>query len=126
MGVFEPFGLPGQVARLFALANLSMGVFNLLPAYPMDGGRVLRSVLAKFMGWMPASRLAIRVGRGFAWAFLAYGVARQEIGVLMTGIFLHVTLQNEQERLVALHWERTTGQPAPWAQGGDEPVPRLR
>ncbi|MBX2801973.1 MAG: site-2 protease family protein [Myxococcales bacterium] len=100
----------------FVLMNLLMGAFNLIPAFPMDGGRVLRSLLARRMGWLPASRLAVRIGRGFAWAFLALGVATMSWNWLVVGGFLHVALNAEYERLVALHWERSTGRPAPWTQ----------
>jgi Zn-dependent protease len=100
---------------ILALSNLLMGAFNLLPAFPMDGGRVMRALLAKRMGWMPASRLAVRVGRVFAWGFIVIGLFFLHSPTLpLVGIFLHVALNAEKERLVALNWERTTGRPPPW------------
>lgn len=105
----------GSVFALgFVWMNLGMGLFNLLPAFPMDGGRVLRATLARRMGFLPASRLAVRVGRVFAWAFLALGVGWKHPSLFLVGAFLHVALNAERERLVALHWERTTGRPPPW------------
>jgi len=86
--------------------NLMMGLFNLIPALPMDGGRVLRALLARRMGWVPASMLAIRIGRGFAWAFLVLGVAFFHPGLFMIGGFLHVALNAEKQRLVHMVWER--------------------
>lgn len=123
----EPFLLVNGVARAFAMANLSMGLFNLIPAFPMDGGRVLRSMLARVMGWHRASRLAVRIGRVFAWGFLAYGLIGQQWGMIAMGVFLHVALNQEHQRLVAQHWEQTTGRPAPWATSDDTAVvlPRL-
>jgi CBS domain-containing protein len=59
-----------------ALMNLVLGVFNLLPAFPMDGGRVFRSI-----AWMitrdynRATSIAAWTGRGFAWAGMAAGLA---------------------------------------------------
>jgi len=110
------------LALMFAMMNGAMGVFNLVPAYPMDGGRVLRALLAKRMGWLPASRTAVRIGRVFAWAFLAIGLffpgGPQWELVLLSG-FLHVALNAEHQRLVAMHWEATTGRPAPWTQGDE-------
>ncbi len=105
---------------VFALMNGAMGLFNLLPAYPMDGGRVLRAMLARRLGWMRASRLAVRVGRVFAWGFLVVGALKWQWELLLLSFFLHTALNAEHERLVAMHWEATTGRPAPWTQ--DDPA----
>jgi len=99
---------------VFAGLNLAMAVFNLLPAYPMDGGRVLRAYLARSMGMVPATRVAHRIGTGFAWAFIVVGVAWPWPSLLLVGAFLLVALRQEHQRMVAWNWERTTGRPAPW------------
>lgn len=102
------------VIMSFVASNLLMGLFNLIPAYPMDGGRVLRSLLAKWLGWDQASRMSIRIGRVFAWVFIGVGLSWQHVSLLMMGVFLHVALNAEKARLVARFWERTTGNPAWW------------
>jgi len=56
------------VSRLFAV-NVIMVLFNLVPAFPMDGGRVLRGVLAFRMPFAKATRIAARVGQVFAVVF---------------------------------------------------------
>ena len=71
-------GLPsaedGVVAWL-GYINLSLLVFNLLPALPLDGGRVLHSLLWYFKGDLAwATRIAADVGRGFGYLFIAGGV----------------------------------------------------
>lgn len=99
---------------LMVMLNAGMGLFNLIPAFPMDGGRVLRAVLARRMGFLPASRLAVQIGRGFAWVFTVVGIVQVWPSLLMVGLFLHVALQQEKERLVWMTWERATRRRPPW------------
>jgi Zn-dependent protease/CBS domain-containing protein len=72
-------GLPQAadgVASWLGYVNLSLLAFNLLPALPLDGGRVLRAALWYFRGdfaW--ATRIAATIGRGFGYLMIAAGVA---------------------------------------------------
>lgn len=113
-------GTSSTLVMAFVVTNLVMGVFNLIPAFPMDGGRVLRALLTKWMGFIPASRLSVRIGRVFAWAFLIGGVYWYNAGLLMVGAFLHVALNAEKARLIDLNWQRTTGSQPWWT---NEPPP---
>jgi len=61
--------LPGY----FVFINLAMGLFNLIPAFPMDGGRILRAYLARNREWVRATELAVRIGRFFAFAMMLAG-----------------------------------------------------
>jgi Zn-dependent protease/CBS domain-containing protein len=72
----------GVVLGYLATANAIVGVFNLVPAFPMDGGRILQAILwAITRDRMRATRIAGRVGMVFAWAMITYGV----VDVLVRG-----------------------------------------
>lgn len=51
---------------LFIIVNLMLGGFNLVPAFPMDGGRVLRAFLGRKGDWIGATEKAVKVGKVFA------------------------------------------------------------
>ena len=87
---------------MLTLINGVMGVFNLLPAFPMDGGRVLRASLSPLLGWWTASRWAIAVGRAFAVLFLAVGALTWSPNLLIVGGFLLFASGMERRRLRAL------------------------
>lgn len=65
---------PASLASMLLWANLVMGGFNLLPALPMDGGRVLRALLNLRMGPVPATRIAAAVAKLVAIAMFAYAL----------------------------------------------------
>lgn len=69
--------------------NLSLLAFNLLPAFPMDGGRVLRALLARRKGLVVGTRIAARIGQGFAILLGLFGLSYSPFLVLIAGfIFL--------------------------------------
>lgn len=57
---------PGDVVAAFIAINLMLGTFNLIPAFPMDGGRLLRAFLGRKMDWLSATEKAVRVGKTLA------------------------------------------------------------
>ena len=79
-------------------ANLWLGIFNLLPAYPMDGGRVLRAVFTRSMDPVSATRRAVSIGRGFAIAFMFAGWWNYWLSGI--GIFLFIAAQLEDRSAV--------------------------
>jgi Zn-dependent protease len=79
--------------------NLLMGLFNLVPALPMDGGRIFRAALASRFGSLRATRIAARVSRFFAVGFLIAGLYTQWWSLMIIGALLLFMVQNE-ERIV--------------------------
>jgi Zn-dependent protease/CBS domain-containing protein len=63
----------GLVEKL-AATNLFLALFNLVPAFPMDGGRVLRAALAMWLGKEKATRIAAVIGQAFAFALGFFGL----------------------------------------------------
>jgi Zn-dependent protease len=78
-------GTTGYVAAL----NLVLGIFNLLPGFPMDGGRILRSLLWAITGDVTrATRWASRVGVVMALLLVGYGLWRMIRGEFMAGLWM--------------------------------------
>jgi len=79
-------------------SNLWLAGFNLLPAYPMDGGRVLRAFFSRQMDQVSATRRAVSIGRGFGVAFLLAGYWNPWLAAI--GIFLFIAAQREDRTAV--------------------------
>ena len=62
-----------SVPGYFVAINLMMGLFNLIPAFPMDGGRILRAWLARQRNWVQATAQAVHIGRAFALGMIVFG-----------------------------------------------------
>lgn len=83
------FSSPGSGLLVnLMIANLALVVFNLLPAFPMDGGRVLRSLLAMRLPYLRATEIAARVGRWMALVFLAAAFAYGQLGLALIALFV--------------------------------------
>jgi Zn-dependent protease len=101
------------LAVLFGI-NVVMALFNLTPAFPMDGGRVLRALLAGQMGWFRASELSLKIGTGFAWLFVIIAVVTFQWSLGLVGLFLFIAIRTERRRLTftrhqaRAHWGWTT------------------
>ena len=83
-------GLPdgGGIAQVILQANALLAVFNLIPAFPMDGGRVLRALLWIGLPIARATWIAAWVGRAIALGFAAYGVATRNPVILLIAAFV--------------------------------------
>lgn len=77
----------GVLTFLF-VANISLFLFNLIPAFPMDGGRILRSALGMWLPRPTATRIATVIGRILAVCFVLYGLYTSAIMLAIIGIFI--------------------------------------
>lgn len=84
--------------------NLLLGIFNMIPAFPLDGGRILRSMLVKLKGdFYKATKISTTVGIIFSYLFMAFGAvslfAGNTIGgiwIMVIGWFLHSGVKSYQ------------------------------
>ncbi len=87
----------GLMARL-AAANIFLVVFNMIPAFPMDGGRVLRAVLAMRMNHAEATRIAARIGQGAAFLFALAGLFVNPM-LIVIGLFIYLAATAESQHV---------------------------
>jgi len=76
--------------------NLILAGFNLLPAFPMDGGRILRSILAGYMGHEKATKIAVNFGHIFALVFGYIGLMHGRIILLIIALFIYMAASSEE------------------------------
>ncbi len=77
------------VLLYLAVANVLLGLFNLIPGFPLDGGRVLRSIIWRASGSLrTATHWAARVGQVVAFLFIIWGIIQVFTGNLVGGIWI--------------------------------------
>src|SRR2546426_7162019 len=103
----KPYVHSGNLPRSLVWANLWLALFNLLPAYPMDGGRVLRAIFSRSMDPVRATRRAVSIGQAFATLFMLVGMLQYTQGrnpegtwLTMIGFFLFIAAQLEERSVV--------------------------
>jgi len=106
-------GLGAQIvtitAGLMSFYNLLLGAFNIIPAFPMDGGRVLRASLAKRMGFVRATTIAVRVGKALALVMGLVGVLFFNPWLIFIAFFLYLGAgEEERSTLIAQALEGVT------------------
>jgi Zn-dependent protease/CBS domain-containing protein len=90
------------VVGYLAFMNIALGVFNLLPALPLDGGRVLRSLLALRLPHLQATRVATSVSQVLAFLLGLYGFVSVNVFLVLIALFVYMSGSAEtQSALVA-------------------------
>jgi len=100
----RPLVHTSALLRSIVWANVYLGLFNLLPAYPMDGGRALRAMFSRRVDMVQATQRAVRIGQVFSMLFMMVGIlitVRAETRwdgywLMMIGFFLFVGAQLEE------------------------------
>ncbi|MAM60587.1 site-2 protease family protein [Maritimibacter sp. UBA3975] len=100
--------LPRELATL----NLILAAFNMVPAFPMDGGRVLRALLAMVTTRLTATRIASLIGQTLAVAFGLYGLYIGSLFYPLIAVFIFMAARAEmqQVRLTSLARTSTAGE----------------
>ena len=90
------------VVGIIAFYNVILGLFNLIPAFPMDGGRILRAWFATRMSYIDATKKAVVVGKSFAFAMGLFGLLTLPGGVwlLLIAIFIYFGASGEEQATI--------------------------
>jgi Zn-dependent protease len=85
----------GSLLANLQIVNLVMAVFNLIPAFPMDGGRVLRALLAMRLDYVKATRIAADIGQVLAFGAGAIGLGQMNPILVFIAIFVYLGAEQE-------------------------------
>jgi Zn-dependent protease/predicted transcriptional regulator len=86
--------------RSIVWANLGLGLLNLLPAYPLDGGRILRALFWRRGDMVHATQRAVRIGHVFSIMFMMVGMLVSNWWLVMIGFFIFVGANIEERSAV--------------------------
>ena len=114
---------PGSFLLHLWLANLLLAMFNLLPAFPMDGGRFFRASLTSVTNRLTATRLATLFGQCLAAGLFIAGIALHDLLLPLVAIFvlLAAWIESRMTRLEDALLKLPVGQFAVWDMGGVRP-----
>jgi Zn-dependent protease len=101
---------PGQFLLALLWVNGLLVLFNMIPAFPMDGGRVLRALLVSPLGRLKATQVAATLGAVFAMAIVVWGIVNWEPIRIIIGIFVFFIGRQE---LAAVRYKETIRQAQP-------------
>lgn len=88
-------------AQFLFLVNMSLLIFNLIPAFPMDGGRIFRALLAMIFGMTNATRIAVWIGQAFALFLGAFSVWQGNWMMIFIAVFIFIAASSEKRAVFA-------------------------
>jgi Zn-dependent protease len=103
--------LHAPLIATFGWINLILAAFNLIPALPMDGGRILRAALSRRMSFVRATDLAVKVARVVAVGFALIGLTQGAFQLLVLSPFLWMmgTRELAMARMIGNPYQRSGG-----------------
>jgi Zn-dependent protease len=109
-----------------AAINLMLCLFNLLPSFPMDGGRIFRAFMTPRIGRLKATALAARIGRIMAVLFGIYGLFNGQFLLILIAIFIYNAAGAEYRAVYAQHMQQEWFTVEPQADIHVSPPPYAR
>jgi Zn-dependent protease/CBS domain-containing protein len=95
--ILQGTGSVGQVFVYLGVINVALVVFNMIPAFPMDGGRVLRGLLASPLGAVRATDISSAVGQFFAVGFFLIGLLGGNFLLALVAVFIFFGANGEAQ-----------------------------
>lgn len=90
----------------WSVVNLMLCLFNLIPSFPMDGGRIFRAFMTPRIGRLRATELAARIGRIISVAFGIYGLFTGQILLIIIAVFIYNAAGAEYRALRFQHMQQ--------------------
>jgi Zn-dependent protease len=114
---------PASMVAAIGVLNIGLMVFNLLPAFPLDGGRVLRAAMTPKLGRRESTTVATRIGIAVAVVLILLGLWQQDVILPVFGLFI-IFAARAEARMIRIESQMRSlrvGQYALWDMGGISP-----
>lgn len=89
----------GSLLAELTAVNFILAVFNLLPAFPMDGGRILRGFMGLYLSPYQATRIAVGIGQVFAIGMFFLGILSGNFFMILIALFVYLGAETEERQM---------------------------